>query len=161
MNNAAAAITPDPGGRLVESTLLGSLTLPESQVFRFEHGLLGFPEAHAFGLVPVRVSGMFWLQSLEFEALSFLLADPFSFVDGYTVDLGGPELGDLLPERPSDLLVLSILTLPHAPDEAATANLQGPLALNLAQHRGRQIVLEDSPWGVRWPVELPRRKQTA
>ncbi len=161
MNAAPAIIAPSETECVVRSALLGALQVPQGQIFGFDHGILGFPEARGFALVPVRTDGLFWLQSTDFEALTFLLADPFGLVEGYAVDLGGHELGDLAPDEPSDLLVLSILTLPHTPDESATANLQGPLALNLSKRRGRQIVLQDSPWGVRWPVALPGHGQAA
>lgn len=141
---------------MIDSTLLGPLTVPETQVFNFDQGLFGFPEAHDFALVPARAEGMFWLQSAEFEALTFLLIDPFRFVDGYTLDLGPQDLGPLTPGDASKILVLAILTLPPTQEEPATANLQGPLALNLEVGRGRQVVLQDSPFGIRHPVELRR-----
>lgn len=157
MNAAAATIDPErTTERNVESALLGSLRVPESQVFEFEQGLLGFPEAHSFALVPARAEGMFWLQSADFDALTFLLVDPFAFVEGYALDLGPGELGSLAPGDASELLVLSILTLPRDPGEPATANLQGPLAMHVGLRQGRQVVLQDSTFGIRHPVDLKR-----
>lgn len=157
MNAVPAMIQPDTDEHTVDSALLGELTVPESQVFDFDRGILGFPEAKRFALVRARQDGMFWLQSMDFEALTFLMVDPFRFVDDYAVELGRPELGDLAPTDPSEILVFTILTLPRTPDEPATANLQGPVALNLPQRRGRQVVLQDSPYGLRHPVTLPGR----
>ena len=155
MNAVPAVLEPDAVERTIDSTLLGSLSVPESQVFGFDQGILGFPQARSFALVRARQEGMFWLQSMDFEALTFLMVDPFRYVDGYAVELGRSELGDLAPESPSEILVFTILTLPRNPGEAATANLQGPVALNLPLRRGRQVVLQDSPYGVRHPVLLP------
>jgi flagellar assembly factor FliW len=154
MNTATALVTPDTSERTIESALLGVLAVPEIQMFTFERGLLGFPEAREFALVPARRGGMFWLQSADFEALTFLLVDPFQFVPDYSVELGEPELGSLIPEAQEDLLLLAILTLPRSPDALATANLQGPLALNLRVRQGRQVVIADSPWGVRYEIHL-------
>ena len=154
MNTATALVTPDTSERTIESALLGVLAVPETQIFSFERGLLGFPEAHEFALVPARRDGMFWLQSAEFEALTFLLVDPFRFVPDYSVELGEPELGTMIPESHAELLVLAILTLPRSPEAMATANLQGPLALNLRDRRGRQVVVADSSWGVRHAIQL-------
>ena len=154
MNTATALVKPDTRERRIESALLGVLAVPETQMFDFDQGLLGFPETREFALVPARRDGMFWLQSVDFEALTFLLVDPFRFVQEYSVELGEPELGTMLPDSHEDLLVLAILTLPRTPDAMATANLQGPLALSLRDRRGRQVVIADSPWGVRHPVAL-------
>lgn len=155
MNAVAAMIDPEALEQEVGSSVLGTLTVARTQLFDFENGLLGFPEARSFALVPARQEGMFWLQSLDFEALTFLMVDPFRYIDGYAVDLSASELGDLTSDRAADILVFAILTLPRRPGDAATANLQGPVALNLPLRRGRQIVLQDSPYGVRHPVAFP------
>jgi flagellar assembly factor FliW len=159
MNAAAAMIQPQPEDAVIPSALLGALTVAENQVFTFDLGIPGFPEARRFALVPTRSDGMFWLQSADFEALTFLVVDPFRFVDEYAVDLGPAELGPLAPQDASEILVLAILTLPRSPGEPATANLQGPLALNLTQRKGRQVILQDSPYDVRHPVALPSQSR--
>lgn len=137
----------------VESKLLGPLSIMESQVYHFAEGLYGFPEATAHALIPVARDGFFWLQSLEFSALTFLLIDPFMFVDGYAVDLNEGELADMGADDPSTILILSILTLPRDSEGCATVNLQGPLAFNIRQQRGKQTVI-DSMYGLRHPVEV-------
>lgn len=156
MNASAALLRPADTGVPVRSSLLGDLEVPESQVFTFERGILGFPEANSFALVPARPPGLFWLQSLDFEALTFLLADPFPLVDGYALELSAAEFTADVAAAPSQVLVLAIVTLPREPGHPATANLQGPLAFHLEGRVGRQVVLQDSPFGVRHPVELPR-----
>jgi flagellar assembly factor FliW len=155
MNATAAALLPAAAEVEVRSSLLGTLVLPESQIFAFERGLLGFPEATSFALVPARQAGLFWLQSLDFEALTFLLADPFPLVEGYALELNGAGFDSGAAGDPSQVLVLTILTLPRAPGQTATANLQGPLAFHLQRRLGRQVVLQDSPFSVRHPVQLP------
>lgn len=154
MNAATAMIDSEMTETVVESTLLGTITVHADQVFKFERGILGFPDTRTFALVRANGEGMFWLQSTEFEALTFLLVDPFRYVEEYSVDLGPQDLGELNPDDASEMLVLSIMTLPRKKGDTATVNLQGPIALNLAMMRGRQVVLQDSPYGVRHPVQL-------
>lgn len=136
-----------------ESKLLGPLGVPEHQILDFSQGLFGFPEAHKFALLPAERDGFFWLQSQEFEALTFLLIDPFAFVEGYAVELGPKDIAELMPEDASEIAVLAILTLPDKRGETATANLQGPLAVNHKKRIGKQLALE-SPFGIHFPVEL-------
>ncbi|MFQ5537922.1 MAG: flagellar assembly protein FliW [Gemmatimonadota bacterium] len=140
----------------IDSKLLGSLVVPREQIFGFSEGILGFPDARTFALIPAEREGFFWLQSLEWAALTFLLVDPFRFVENYSVDMGRYELGDLYPDDEGHLLVLSILTLPRRPDGVPTANLQGPLAFNLVQKKARQVVLEKSSFGLRFPIDMKR-----
>ncbi len=138
----------------VASDLLGPISVPAHEAFTFPEGLLGFPEARSFALVPSERDGFYWLQSMEFSALTFLLADPFPLVDGFFVDLTDAEVGVLEPEDGSEIAVLAILTLPRSDDEAPTVNLQGPVVLNMKRGLGRQLVVQESRWGVRWSLDL-------
>ena len=138
----------------VQSDLLGPIDVPDVEILRFERGLLGLPECQRFVLVPTERDGVYWLQSCEHSALVFLLVDPFKATVGYAVDLNDDDLADLSAREPADVAVLAIVTLPQARDEQPTANLQGPIALNLRAQRGKQVVIPDSTFGVRVPVDL-------
>lgn len=138
----------------VESHLLGAVNIPEEQSFTFPEGILGFPAARRFALVPDRREGLFWLQSLEHPALTFLLVDPFQRVEDYAVDFGDGDLRGLGSCAQEELAVLTIVTLPREPGQPPTANLQGPIVLDCGAMRGRQVVLADSSWGIRFPIDL-------
>ena len=157
MNGFAATMDREDVDLVVESSLLGTLSVPSSQTYDFSNGLLGFPNALGFALIPTDRSGLFWLQSTEFEALTFLLVDPFQFVDDYGVDLGPKELGDLASGDAAQILLLCVLSLPRTQDDQPTVNLQGPLALHVSRGEGRQVVLQDSNYGTRHLVDLDRR----
>ena len=151
----AAAPSDATSDVFVTSQLLGDLDVPSGQIYSFAEGLYGFANATTFALLPAEREGLFWLQSRDFEALTFLLIDPFRFVEDYSVELDTGELAELVPNDASEMLVLAILTLPKAQEDMATANLHGPIALNVVQRRGRQIALE-SAYGLRHPVDLHR-----
>jgi flagellar assembly factor FliW len=154
--NAALALVDDlpAAGVAVTSDLLGALTVPAESVFTFPVGMYGFPECRRFALLPAGREGLFWLQSLEHATLIFLLADPFHFFTGYAVELSSGDRAELQVTAAADVAVLCVVTLPRTRDEAPTANLQGPLALNFAAGRGRQLALSESRWGVRCEMEL-------
>jgi flagellar assembly factor FliW len=138
----------------LRSEVLGDITVPEETIFDFPFGVYGFEEARRFALLPAERDGMYWLQSLDFSALTFLLVDPFKWVEGYNVDLPDSELVSLAPADAADVAVLAIVTLPRAAGDSPTANLQGPVALNVRKRVGRQVVIQDSPFDVRHPVVL-------
>ncbi|MBI4795587.1 MAG: flagellar assembly protein FliW, partial [Deltaproteobacteria bacterium] len=52
--------------------------------------------------------------------------------------------------------LLVILTIPQGLPQDMTANLMGPLLINLANRRGKQLVLESSPYSHKHPV-LPAK----
>lgn len=138
----------------IESELFGSLSVHPDQTFDFPDGLYGFPEAKKFVLIPAEPDGFYWLQSLDHGPLVFLLGDPFVFVPGYSVDLGEAELGPITTDEPSDVAVLAIVTLPEESDGLPTLNLQGPITLNVTKRLGRQIVVADSAFGIRWHLDF-------
>lgn len=149
MSPKLARITQPAARMNVPSQLLGELTIDPDDVFRFPAGLFGFPDARDFVLLPAEQEGLFWLQSTEFAALAFLLADPFRFFEGYAVELGPNERRDLGDPEREELLVLAIVTLPRAPGGRPTANLQGPITLNLHARLGRQLPIAEGEFGVR------------
>jgi flagellar assembly factor FliW len=130
---------------------------PEPAV-RFPDGILGFPEVEDYLLMSTELEGVYWLQARGCSPLSFVLADPFGMVPGFSLDLGDAELGPLAASNPADLAVLAILTLRQNGDDV-TANLQGPVVIDLKRRLGRQIVLADSPWGVRHAVAFPPARE--
>ena len=140
----------------VDSDLLGPLTVPARGIFTFPSGMFGFPECRRFALVSAGRDGLFWLQSLEHATLAFLLADPFHFFPSYTVELSAGDRTELAVTEASDVAVLCVVTLPRRRDEAPTANLQGPVALNFRSGLGRQLALPESTWGTRRTLDLGR-----
>lgn len=151
MNSAALA---KPSEMIVQSDLLGEIEITSDEIIDFPSGLFGFPECRGFVLLPAAREGMYWLQSTEHGALAFLLADPFRFFTGYSVDLAAADRVDLRVTSPADVVVLSIVTLPRSRDGRPTANLQGPLAINVAARRGKQLALGESEFGIRCPIDL-------
>jgi len=138
----------------VRSDLLGEIQAPESTLYHFPQGLYGFEDAHHFALLPAERDGLFWLQSLDFTALAFLLADPFRWVENYNVELPDADLAPVAPATPADLAVLAIVTLPGDSDTMPTANLQGPVCLNVRERVGRQIVIQESEYDTRYALDL-------
>lgn len=124
----------------------------DNELLTFPDGLLGFPECRSFMLCGGGSEGVFWLQSTEFEPLAFLLIDPFRFFDGYSVELSDVDVARLQPAAPADIAILATVTLNAT---GATANLQGPLAINVASGCARQVIAADTGYGVREAVELP------
>lgn len=152
MTSAALAYSM-PSTTTVASDLLGTLTVESSTVLTFQKGLLGFPECREFVLLPSEREHVYWLQSVQYASLAFLLVDPFVFFPGYTVDLAATELVRR-PGGPDEITLLAIVTLPRTRDERPTANLQGPVVIDLRLGQGQQLVIADSSYGIREAFDL-------
>ena len=53
-------------------------------------------------------------------------------------------MGELEVESPEDLKILVILTIPPGKPQEMTANLMGPVVINLRTRQGRQLIVEDA-----------------
>lgn len=155
MTLTSAGTVPLPDQLMtLSSDLLGPLEVGQDEVFQFPQGLFGFPDCSAFVLLGAGRDGLYWLQSAEFPSLTFLLVDPFPRFPGYVVDLADGDLGDLAALGSDELSILAIVTLPGTMEEMPTANLQGPLALNMRVRTARQIVLDENEFGTRCEFDL-------
>jgi flagellar assembly factor FliW len=139
----------------IRSELLGDLQVAPDQLVTFQDGLPGFPEGRAFALLPTGRTGVFWLQSADFSALSFLLIDPFQFFPGYfQIDLSAEDIARLGTSEPGEILVLAIVTLGAKLDENATANLRAPLLFNMGARTAHQSIRAEEGFGVREVIDL-------
>jgi flagellar assembly factor FliW len=119
----------------------------------FAHGLPGFPGERRFALV--RWGGFEGPYSLMVDlddpAVRFLVAPPHVFFPDYVVDLDEAIAARVGLERAEDCLLLVIVTLTGRPEDA-TANLLGPVVINLQNRQGVQAVLAESGYSTRTPL---------
>lgn len=119
----------------------------------FASGLPGFPGVRRFALVRWGAfEGPYSLMvDLEHPNVRFLVMPPYVFFPDYTVDLDDATAAKVHLERPEDCLLLVIVTLGSTPEQA-TANLLGPLVINLQNREGVQAVLAESGYSTRAPL---------
>lgn len=140
--------------RSVSSAVLGDLEVSADLVMSFPTPLWGFPDYAEYALVPAARDGLWWMQAMTNEAVTFLLADPFVLDAGYGVDLGETERVALGIEQAPDAFSLVMLTLPNDSTDGATANFKAPLVFNLARRAGMQVVSRDETHDLRRAVSL-------
>ena len=138
---------------IVPSDVLGPLTVAPAELLHFPQGLYGFPDCRSWVLVPTKRDGLFWLQSTEHAPLAFLLVDPFTHFPGYAVDLSAADLARVGTSEPSEIVVLAVVTV-GSHGAPPTANLQGPVVVNMRERHGFQIVLSVEGYGVREPFAI-------
>lgn len=143
----------------IKSTRFGELEVGTEQVFRFPHGIPGFPDEKDFAFIPLDEESPFsYLQSTTEANLTFLLADPFTFLSDYEFNLEdevAKELELSLENPPKVLLIATVK------DKLAdlTVNMLAPLVMNELSHMGRQVILEKPEYSIRhrlFPDGLPK-----
>lgn len=134
----------------VSNTPLGELEFDPEQVIRFSAGLPGFEALKNFILLPVDDSGIFtWMQSTEDPQATFLLTDPFAFFADYAVELEPGICRDLGIDSREDVVIQTIVTIPDTGVKDMTANLVGPVVINVKNRKGQQIILTNSGYTTR------------
>ncbi len=129
---------------------LSCLPIHANNIFNFPEGLPAFEHVKQFVFVhKPNTSPFLFMTALEPGDLSFVCVDPFLICPDYSPRIGEADMNFLHAENSDSLLLLSIVTVtPEA--ENITANLQGPLAINMNACIGRQIVCENNAYPVRF-----------
>lgn len=133
----------------VKTKFFEDIEIHEDQVLTFPSGLAGMVHRKRFVLLErEEIRPFHWLQSLEDPHLLLPVVEPASFFPDYRVAVSEGEIAPLAMTDTADVMVLCIVTLSSDPT-AITANLQGPLVVNLKNGLGRQLILIDNAYTVR------------
>ena len=124
----------------IQTTRFGAVDIDESRTIEFPAGLLGFSSYRKFALLQPDDNGVFfWLQSTESADLAFVVTDPALWIPDFQVNIRKEQMDELGLREVSEAQVLVIV---NKREQSLTANLQGPLVVNSANHTGMQLVLE-------------------
>lgn len=134
----------------VETTRFGTVEVDESRIINFPNGLLGFANFKRFALLqPDEDAVFFWLQSVETAELAFVVTDPSLWIQDYEATIRREQMEELGLERLDDAQVFAIV---NRYDRAITANLQGPIVVNVSNQHAMQLVLADKRWTTRHEI---------
>lgn len=136
-------------------TRFGTVEFDGDEVLQIEGGLVGLADLRRFVLLEAKPGSPFsWLQSLDDPSMAFLVTSPDRYVPDYDVDVVRrcPEMGDAV--------VLTTATVPPGKPHDTTLNLSGPIVVDAATRRGKQMVLEDAAYTTRYRV-FPHVEATA
>lgn len=130
----------------------GEIEVDDKDVITFPDGLLGFPHCRRYAILgDEEIEPLKWLQSLEESWLSFVIADPFIFAREYEFEVP-PEVAESLGMKgPEDAMVYVILTIGEDIRDT-TANLQAPLVISRRTRLGKQLILTNGSYPIRYPV---------
>ncbi|MBW1722065.1 MAG: flagellar assembly protein FliW [Deltaproteobacteria bacterium] len=139
--------------RRIDTTRFGSIEIEEEKIIHFPQGILGFPEQKDYILFPHKPdSPFYWLQSVTNPELAFVLTNPFLFFEDYLSRLTPAEEDLLKAENGGEVNVFVLVTIPQGKAEEMTANLLGPLVIEVETRVGRQVVLPNSGYSHRHPL---------
>lgn len=133
---------------------MSALMTVATPVIEFVTAVPGFPEARAWSLEawgddaesPFRL-----LSSNDVDGLAFVVVPPFLFFPDYEPELDDATVDALDINAPEDVIVYVVLTIGET-IEQTTANLLGPVVINLVNNRAAQAVLHQPGLSTKTPL---------
>lgn len=139
----------------LETTRFGKIQVDPNDIITFTQPILGFQEFRRYILLPGPSDHLTWLQSTDSGELAFILIDPRSVMPEYQVELRPPELAELAVTDASELLVFTLVVVPHDPSQIRT-NLRAPILISAKHRLGKQTILEHSPYPIQFYLAQAR-----
>ena len=134
----------------VQTTRFGTVEIDEQRIIEFPGGLLGFANFRRYALLQPDDEGIFfWLQCLDAPELAFVVTDPTLWVADYQATIRREQMDQLGLQSPEEAQVFVIV---NKYDQTLTANLQGPLVVNVRSREGMQLVLAEKRWTTRHEI---------
>lgn len=128
----------------MQSTVTQQPSIQSEKVFTFPQGIPGFEEYTTFKIFHKddgKVSA-YWLESCEAPVVTFTLVDPTFYDLNYDLFLDDSEQEIIKAEDPHDIGVFLMLKKNEEKlDEQLSANIGGPLVINVQEQLGIQKVL--------------------
>ena len=147
----------------IATTRFGIVHAREDQVIDVPSGILGFPEDRRYILFNHQEGSPFWwFQSLDHGALAFVLIDPFLIKPDYELQMSPEDTLLLQFDKDegglSKIQPMAIVSISREEPRVITANLLGPVVINLMKRVAKQVVLDRQNYSHRFPVPLTKDK---
>ncbi|MBE7440105.1 MAG: flagellar assembly protein FliW [Spirochaetales bacterium] len=134
----------------LQTKAFGTIDVDATDLIDFPDGLIGISDRRFALLSDGEDSPFKWLQSASSPGLAFVLMQPELFLKtAYRPAVAASELERLEVSSIEECHVYAIITIPTDNPEAMTANLQGPILLNLKRKIGRQVISNNDDHSVR------------
>lgn len=128
----------------------GEIEAEQNNIIEFKHGLPGFEELKEFLLIPLSEDSPFMvIQSLDDVEVAFTVIEPGNFISDYKFEISDNVEEELEISSIEDILVLNIITLQEKLKES-TVNLSAPLVININKNLGRQVILDDKRYELKY-----------
>ena len=133
----------------ISTSRFGELEVDEQSIVSVIGGVLGFPKESKFVLLEYNPP-FSWLQSIENADLAFVVVNAAEFGEEYQISLpvGDPDL-DMLKD--DSVAILNLVTVRPDPTQT-TVNLKAPIVVCLKNMKGKQVILDDEKFPVRFPL---------
>jgi len=132
----------------INTRQFGLVSIDETKIITFPKGIPGFPDRKKFIiLVHDEIHPFYSFQSVDDSDLAFIIMDPFLFKADYVVD-AGPSMKEMnwSADEIDEMFIYVIINATDPDPRKLTANLMGPLLINIKRNEGVQMVVSDKDY---------------
>ncbi|MFZ5950377.1 MAG: flagellar assembly protein FliW [Candidatus Rifleibacteriota bacterium] len=145
----------------LSTSRFGKISIADEEIITFQEGLLGFEDYHRYVVFNTDDGSPFrWLQCVDDGNLAFVIIEPLSFMFEYDLEISDADAEFIALKRAEDAVLYVIVSIPQNPKDM-TANLQGPLVINAANRKGRQVISSNSRHSVKARILDEMEKRAA
>ncbi len=140
----------------------GPVPIDETKIITFPKGLPGFPDMKKFIILDhENISPFLSFQSVDDEMLAFIIMDPFFFKADYDVDVDScvVEMNWALEDK-EDMFLYVIINATDPEPKKMTANLMGPLLINIKLKEGVKMIVGDKWYSRNKMIFEENKKET-
>lgn len=124
----------------------------ERTILRFDEGIYGFEDVKEYVLLQEDDAHTIWyLQAAHSAVPCLIVIDPYTIVDDYAPVISDADLAYLGSPKEEDLCFLVVAVLKDDYKESV-ANLKSPIVINAKTKHGKQIILENNNYPIRYKL---------
>lgn len=130
----------------------GTVSVEEDALYHFPEGLYGFENIQEFCVFSQSFDeeiAFLYLQAKDSLDPCFLVFEPWDLYPNYAPSLLEADLNALDATGPEELIFLAITTIFPNPEELSL-NVKSPVVLNPRTRIGRQVILENRDYPIRF-----------
>ncbi len=139
----------------INTRIFGEIEVEDEKILTFANGIIGFPDLKRFTLLHDEERGsnvgIRYLQSLDEPAFAMPVMDPLLVQPGYDPEVEDELLASAGELTEDNILVLVTVTVP-ADLTKMSVNLQGPIVINVDEHKACQIIVDTEKFPVKFPI---------
>ena len=143
----------------INTKYFGEMDISKDEIVHFPEQLFGFDRSQNYVVIRFydEDDSLLCLQSLDEPTLAFVLINPFYLFEDYA-PVSSPEDLKALDANWGTPLVFYVIVVVHENWIDSTVNLRCPIAVNPEKRLGKQLVMEDSAYSMRHPINPGKRK---
>ena len=145
------------------SSRFGEFEFKQENIIYFPFGIPGFDNFKRYILLTKKnIPFFYFLHSIEDENLMFILTNPFFFLKDYSFKLSDEDLYFLeindIKNIEKEIFVFSIVTIKDK-TKKFSLNLKAPVIINLLKKIGKQVILYEDDYPVRYELDFSNQKK--